>query len=78
MRTMQAPGVQTVHLIATDLEEASADNLATFEETGSAGSGERCEDCGRPLVVDGYGTYFGSPSIRDIRVAYYTCECRHG
>ena len=65
-------------VVSHDLEAATEANLEAFEETGSAGAGETCEDCGRPLVVDAYGTWYGSPSIRDIRVAYYTCECRHG
>jgi hypothetical protein len=67
----------TTDIIAHDLERASTDNLEVYEETGSAGiASERCESCGRPLVVSGYGTWFGSRDT-EVRLAHYTCECRH-
>lgn len=69
--------------IANDLEQASADNLDAYHATGSAGiASERCDPdeggCGRPLVVSAFTTWAASPRATDVRVIYYTCECRHG
>lgn len=76
------------HRIATDMELASEDNLLTWEMLGdypdelrSTGIAQaRCEhlhgdedrECGMPLVVSEYGTWFGA--LR--HPLYYQCECR--
>lgn len=75
------------HELAYDLEEASADNLETYEalwqypkELRSAGiAQERCdrligpddEEHGQPLMISEYGTWFSQSKSP----VYFSCEC---
>lgn len=70
-----------VATVASDLEAASLENLEAYEQTGSRGIAQEYHDpeeggCGRPLPIDAYGTWFGSPRPGDIRPAYTNCLCR--
>ncbi len=84
----------TDYLIAEDLEAASAYNAETWDALAAypgqriAGPIETCEhfhpltgdDCGRPLVVSAYGTWYGSGAVNSFRpiVVTYSCECMEG
>lgn len=77
-------------VVLYDLEEASRDNLETYEdlwrypkELRSAGiAQERCEhwhdaeddECRMPLVISEYGSWFG----RATSPLYFGCECLAG
>lgn len=53
--------IATTTTIAEDLEDASLDNIETYDATGSAGiSQPRCDACDRPLIVSAYASdYMG-------------------